>query len=290
MGYVLITAARNESRFIEATIKSIVAQTRLPDRWVIVSDGSTDGTDDIVRQYASRYSFITLVRMEDEKGRNFASQAYAMNRGISSLDGFPYDYIGCLDADITLEPDYYKKLIRIFERDENLGIAGGIIYEWNGKSFAYRTHNTRRSVPGAIQMFRRKCFACIGTFTPLRNGGLDTVAEIKARMNGFRVEAYPAVRVYHHRRTGGGGKILQWAFRSGLMDYEIGYHPIYELLMCARRISYSPVLLIAAIRIVGFFWAYLRGMRRLVPQEMIDFLRCEQRGRLRGFMSGARVY
>src|ERR1022692_4139098 len=109
--YVLITPARNEAQFIALTIKSVVAQTVLPLKWVIVSDGSTDGTDDIVNRYIAEHEWIELVRMPERKERHFAGKVYAFNAGRDRMKDLPYEVIVSLDADVTFESDYFSFLL-----------------------------------------------------------------------------------------------------------------------------------------------------------------------------------
>src|SRR5262245_18683895 len=129
--YALVTAAYNEEALIEDVIRSVVTQTILPRRWVIVSDGSTDRTDEIVLEYASRYPFIQLERITEEHARNFAAQVIAINRGFARCKDADYNFIGNLDADITLEPDYFERLFSLFDREADLGLSGGRLYEKN---------------------------------------------------------------------------------------------------------------------------------------------------------------
>src|ERR1700743_2846166 len=98
--YVLITPARNEAQYIELTLRSMVAQTARPLKWVIVSDGSTDGTDEIVQRYTD-HEWIELVRMPERTERHFAGKVHAFNAGLSRLKALDYQVIGNLDADIT---------------------------------------------------------------------------------------------------------------------------------------------------------------------------------------------
>lgn len=282
--YALITAARNEGYFIDRTIRSVLAQSVLPIRWVIVSDGSTDATDEIVKSYSQRYSFIALLRMEDGNSRNFASQAYALNRAASEVWPCSFEYIGCLDADISLEPDYYRNILDIFSQNPKLGVAGGFIYEKGEKGFTSRGLNSQRSVAGAIQMFRRECFAKIEAFTPIPHGGLDDVAVLKAKMFGFHVSSFPQLKVYHHRRTGADSGYIAGSFKAGLMDYEMGYHPIYELFCSARRVRYGIPLLCSLVRYVGFASSYLVRRDRMVSEEIMAYSRREQKKRLHAFV------
>src|SRR6266576_3438338 len=122
--YVLITSACNEVDFIELTIKSVVAQTVQPIKWVIVSDGSTDGTDDIVRKYAAAHPWIELVQMPERRERNFAGKALAVSTGYNKIGELQYDVIGNLDGDVSFEPDYFAFLMDRFEENPKLGVAG----------------------------------------------------------------------------------------------------------------------------------------------------------------------
>src|SRR5215469_11683307 len=122
--YVLVTPARNEGIFIEGTIKSVVSQIALPLRWVIVSDGSTDQTDEIVKFYVKKYAWIELVRMAEHRDRHFAAKANCFNVGYARIKHLDFDLIANLDADITFEPDYFQFLINKFVEMPDLGVAG----------------------------------------------------------------------------------------------------------------------------------------------------------------------
>src|SRR6266481_6672836 len=104
--YVLVTPARNEAQFIELTINSVVAQTVRPRKWAIVSDGSTDGTDDIVNKYAAEHPWIELVRMPERRERHFAGKVNAFNAGYARVADLNYDVIGNLDADVSFDEGY----------------------------------------------------------------------------------------------------------------------------------------------------------------------------------------
>src|SRR5262245_53967369 len=113
--FVLVTPARNEAQFIGLTIESVVAQTSRPSKWVIVSDGSTDETDDVVRHYAARHEWIELVRRPERAERHFAGKVEAFNAGYARMNDVKYEVIGNLDADISFEePDYFEFLMGKF--------------------------------------------------------------------------------------------------------------------------------------------------------------------------------
>src|SRR5207245_1969039 len=123
MKYVLITPAHNEEAFIEKTLASMIAQTVLPERWVIVDDGSTDRTAEIVESYAQRYPWIELVRRPKQSNRSFAGKVHAFNAGFERLQPLEFEIIGNLDADISFDPDYLEFLIQKFSENPKLGVA-----------------------------------------------------------------------------------------------------------------------------------------------------------------------
>jgi glycosyltransferase involved in cell wall biosynthesis len=284
--YALATAAYNEEALIEDVIRSVIAQSLPPRRWVIVSDGSTDRTDEIVQDYASKYSFIYLERITESHPRNFAAQASAINRGFERCKGAEYNYIGNLDADITLEPEYFSRLLERFERDPGLGLSGGRLYEMKNGKFEPRGGYNLRSVPHGVQMFRRECLEVLGGYLPLPYGGPDWHIEVSARMKGWRVEPFPGCTAFHHRPTGTAGGLMRHLYRQGLMDYSLGSHPLFQVFKIAGRLPARPYVLGALVRLSGFALATCRREKRPVSSEFVEFLREEQMGRVRNLFSG----
>jgi poly-beta-1,6-N-acetyl-D-glucosamine synthase len=178
--YVLITPARNEADFIELTLRSVVSQTVRPLKWVIVSDGSTDGMDDIVNTYTVQHPWIELVRMPERQERHFAGKVHAFNAGYAKVKDLPYDVIANLDADVSFDSDYFDFLLGRLADNPRLGVAGTPFREGTFQ-YDYRFTSIEH-VSGQIQLFRRKCFEEIGGYVPMKTGGVDLVAVITARM------------------------------------------------------------------------------------------------------------
>lgn len=277
--YVLITAAHNEEVFIERTVTSIVSQKHLPEEWIIVSDGSTDRTDQIVLEKARKHDFIRLVSVPIQHRRDFVSKVQALHAGYQHIRCVNYEFIGILDADVSLHDDYYSAVLDRFD-DPKLGIAGGFIYESHDGGFRPRKSNSDRSVPGAVQLFRRKCYEEIGGVQALKHGGEDWCAEVSARMKGWEVRAFPDCKVFHHRATGSADPLLAYCFRQGRMDFALGAHPLFELVKCTRRFWEKPIGMGIVARLGGFTWSYLSRENRAVSPEFVAFLRREQVGRL----------
>jgi glycosyltransferase involved in cell wall biosynthesis len=283
--YVVVTAARNEERYIAGAIDSVVSQTVRPIRWVIVSDASTDRTDSIIESYAREYPFIRLLRLTKDHPRNFGAQVEAITAGVASLQSVAYDFIGNLDADVTFGPAYFEDLLRHFGECPKLGLAGGTVRELDGSIREACRGERLGSVPHAVQLFRRGCYEAVGGYPALPYGGPDTYAEVAARMKGWDVEAFEDLIVQHHRFVGSAGGLLRGRFRQGLMDFTLGYLPAFEFVKCARRVSERPALLGAAVRLSGFCWAYVGVRRRSVPDEFFRYLRAEQAQRMRAYFS-----
>lgn len=278
--YVLITPARNEAQFIEATIASVLAQTARPLRWVIVSDGSTDGTDEIVKRYANQHDWITLLRMPERIERHFAGKAFAFGAGRACVNDLHYDVIANLDADITFGSDYFAFLLEKLNADPNLGVVGTPYVETSGEIYDFR-YTSLEHVSGACQVFRRECFDAIGGYAAVRLGVIDCIAVISARMNGWKTRTFTERMCRHHRRTGTAQQsIWRAAFATGVMDHAMGNHPLWQLFRVAYQMKRRPFLLRGLAIGLGYLDAVVRCRQHPVSREFIQFHRREQMLRL----------
>src|SRR5258708_14420650 len=165
MKYILVTPAKNEERFIETTIRSVIAQTKLPERWVIVDDGSADRTAEIVESYAERHPWIEFVRQPKRLDRNFAAKARAVHAGLERVRSLEFEVLGNLDADVSFGPHYLEFLTQKFSDDPELGVAGSPFTEEGYDSFQ-DSFEGDDFVTGACQLFRYRCFQEIGGYPP----------------------------------------------------------------------------------------------------------------------------
>jgi glycosyltransferase involved in cell wall biosynthesis len=280
MKYVLITPAHNEEAFIEKTLASMVAQTQLPERWVIVDDGSTDRTAQIVEGYASRYQWIELFRMPERIDRSFAGKVHAFNAGLERVRSLEFDVIGNLDADLSFDPEYLRFLIGKFAEDRRLGVAGTPFTEDDGYDTARDSFEGENHVAGGCQLFRRQCFEEVGGYIPNRGGGIDWIAVTTARMKGWKTRSFPEKRFHHYRSLGTAGK-SNWAasFSYGEKDYYLGGSPVWQLFRVAYRATKQPIEGFALLS--GYCWAAIRRIERPVSRELLRFHRREQMKRLR---------
>jgi len=278
--YVLITPAHNEESYIEKCIGSVISQTLLPAEWIIVSDRSSDNTDKIVERYAAEYHFIKLVKLPPGQGRDFASKVIAFKAGYMALSVRDYGYVGNLDADVSFAPDYYERVIKRFKIEKKLGIAGGVILELVGKKFRKQISGLN-SIAGAVQLFRRECFEDIGGFVPIRFGGEDSVAETMARMKGWEVKAFHALGIHHHRRVSGSAGLLKARFKSGIMHYQLGYHPLFQLASTFYRLIERPFIVGSLLTLFGYLWASIKRFDKPVSGTFAQYTAAEQLSRLR---------
>jgi len=285
--YVLITPARNEEAHIERTIKSVVSQTARPAAWVIVSDGSTDGTDEIVSQYAAAYDWIELVRMPEREERHFAGKVHAFNAGMARVRHLPYEIIGNLDADVAFEPDYVEYLLGKFVRYARLGVAGTNQREESWKErprYDYRFTSVEE-VPGPFQLFRRDCFESFGGYRPTRHGGVDLLANLMARMRGWQTRVYTGRLLIHQRKQGtADAHPFLVEFYNGRKDYIFGGHPLWEICRAAYNLTKKPYVWGGSLMLLGYFSALLARVERSFPEDVIRFRQKEHMCRLRAFL------
>jgi glycosyltransferase involved in cell wall biosynthesis len=279
--YALITPARNEEAFIERTIRSVVSQTVLPVRWVIVNDGSTDGTAAIARAYAARHDWIEVVDMPARRDRSFAAKAHCFNAGYARARGLDHEVVGNLDADISFEPDHFEFLLRRFAEDPRLGVAGTIFKEDGGYSSDVDSFEGESHVAGQCQLFRRRCLEEIGGYVPHHAGGIDWIAVTTARMKGWRTRAFRERWFFHHRSLGTAERsVLASAFSYGEKDYYLGGHPVWELCRVGYRMRKRPYILGGLAVGLGYGSAVLRRIPRPVSDELMHFHRREQMQKL----------
>jgi len=201
VNYALVTPAKDEGLHIEKTIASVLSQTLRPCKWVLVSDGSVDNTDELIRSRLKDNPFMEFVRVEKNSMRDFSSKIDAFNKGYERLKDCEYDFIGNLDGDISFEPHYYETILNKFQENPKLGLAGGISLDLiEGKYHPVKIYEN--SVIGGIQLFRKECFDAIGGLMHMKYGGEDTIAELMVRQRGWQVRTFEEISVWHNEETG----------------------------------------------------------------------------------------
>lgn len=274
--YVIITPVRNEADFVPTTIESVAAQTLLPRRWVIVDDGSTDGTGQILAAASSRYPWLTVVPRSDRGFRKPGGGVVeAFYDGYPALDGVDWDFIVKLDGDLSFEPDYFEKCFAHFKDDPELGIAGGTIYVFeNGRLKVDCPDDPPFHVRGATRIYRRACWEKVHPLVPAP--GWDTVDEVRANMCGWHTRTFPDVQLIQQRETGGADGLWRTWFKNGLAGYVIGYHPGFVLARCVKYLWAKPRVLASAAMLAGFCAGILKRQPHIAEQSVVRYLRRQQ--------------
>jgi glycosyltransferase involved in cell wall biosynthesis len=258
-------------------IESITAQTVLPSRWIIVDDGSTDGTQEIIRTYLERYPFIELICFPKSKACKPGGES-VIQKALGVVQFYPYDFLGRFDADLEFRPDYIARMLREFARDEKLGIAGGGLYleKKNGRLVLERVPKCH--VRGGLKMYRRKCLEEIGTLCT--HIGWDTIDEVHAWRNGWRTRSFFENRVIHKRPTGERLTTRELARQHGQAEYYTWSHPLFVFLKAMKIAAASPK------RGVHFLDAFLECYRKQEARlQDADFKRIRRKQQLRRLAS-----
>ncbi len=281
--YVVITPVRDEEEHIEATLKSLSGQTIRPAQWVIVDDGSSDGTADIIDRYAGQLPWLHVVHRPNRGFRKSgAGVVEAFYDGYRALDCGDWEFLVKLDGDLTFNPDYFEKCFEHFRREPRLGIGGGEICHDLAGTLKIEA-NPRFHVRGATKIYRKQCWEAIGGLYQVP--GWDTIDEVKANMLGWKSYSFADLRLVHHRLTGLADGLLKDRVKHGLACYVAGYHPLFVAASCLNRLAQKPYVLGSAAMCWGFVKGRFTGLRRVEDKRLIGYLQRQQLRRLCGLES-----
>ncbi len=278
--YVVITPVRDEEKFIEATIECVLRQTILPGKWVIVDDGSTDRTGDLLDEYATQYSWIRVIHRANRGFRKAGGGVMeAFYDGYNSLQCNEWDFIVKLDGDLSFAPEYFEKCFEYFRREPDLGIGGGEIYHVVSEKLKLE-ETPRFHVRGATKIYRKACWKAIGGLWLAV--GWDTIDEVKANMLGWKTYSFSDLHLHHHRVTGTADGLMWDRVKHGKVCYVSGYHPLFVLASCMYRIAQRPYLMGSAAVLYGYVSAYLTHPPRVEDPCYVNYIRGQQIRRLFG--------
>ncbi len=279
MSYVVITPVRDELRYVEATIRSLALQTVLPLQWIVVDDGSTDGTDRLLQQHALRHPWMTVVRRPNRGFRSAGGgvmEAFHAGRAHAWVD---WEYLVKLDADLSFAPDYFEACLRRFASEPRLGIGGGTVCRPEGTGVCIDVvGDPPFHVRGATKIYRRACWNDIGP--PVQAPGWDTIDEVKANLFGWTTRSFSDLTVVQHKPTGAAAGRWHDAFKNGRANYMTGYHPAFMLAKCARRSLRQPLLVESTALLSGYVSGYLRRLPRAADAATVRYIRQQQVRRL----------
>jgi len=292
---LLISPVRNEETHLGRIADAVARQTRPPDLWIVVDDGSTDGTPEILAQLAERIEFLKVVNPPPRPQTRpvndrlaTAAEATAFNSGLDSVAWRSFTHVAKLDGDTELPPHYFERILSEFERDPQLGLAGGLYADPDpdgaGDGWKTMTIPVEHHVPGTLKCYSTACFEAVGGMQ--ERLGWDTIDETYARMHGYRTRAFPDLIAHHHRPVASADGVLRGRARLGQCAY-IVHFSLPWVLMRAFKVAQSPPRGLSGL---AFLYGYARSAARRVPQvedpAFRRFLRRELRERVRHALVG----
>lgn len=277
--YIIITPVRNEEDYIEKTLESVVGQIHLPQEWVIVNDGSTDSTPDIIDRYCKKYNWIKRIDRPDEGHRPGSGVVLAFNHGFQKITVNDYDFIIKLDADLSFEKNYFNFLLDQFELNPKLGMASGTTYNVKGEKLIM-DRMPEDHVRGAAKMYRKSCFDEMGGLPAVL--GWDTIDELKAQMLGWETRSFPDLVIKHYKPIGfKQKKTLKREMLAGERLNYLGYHPLFAILKCLYNMKRKPFIIGGVLMLTGYLIAIISRGEQIEDKEMIKFQKKKQLKRLR---------
>lgn len=270
MNYYIIIPAYNEEKFIALTLQSIISQTVLPKKVVVVNDNSTDKTAEIVLEFGQKFSFINLVNKNSEAIHLPGSKVIqAFQKGIETLDN-EYDFIVKLDADLILPDNYFETIIKHFKSDGKIGMVGGFAYIEKNDSWILENLTDKDHIRGAFKAYRKKCFEEIGGLKPAM--GWDTVDELLCKFYNWKIKTDQTLKVKHLKPTGANySKTAR--YKQGEAFYSLGYGFWITVIASAKLsiLKKKPLLFFDYVK--GFWKAKSSRKPLLVNNEQAKFIR-----------------
>jgi len=278
--FIVITPVRNEAGYIQRTIESMTAQTITPYKWIIVNDGSTDDTGKIIDYYMKYFPWIDAVHRKDRGFRKAGGGVVeAFYAGYERIDINDWDFLVKLDGDLSFEEDYFEKCFQHFDKDEKLGIGGGNIHNVVGNKLIPEK-SPLFHVRGATKIYRRQCWKMIGGL--IQATGWDTLDEVKANQKGWATRTFTELLVKHYRFTGAAAGTWRNLIKNGKANYICGYHPIFMIFKCLKRLFRKPFFYGSIALWHGFISGYFKKTPQVDDKGLIKYLRNQQLRRLTG--------
>lgn len=297
MIYGIITPAYNEQHQITAFMQSVIRQTELPDKLVIVNDNSTDRTGEIAREIAADHDFIIVADRQSAPQHQTGSKvAEAFLDGLARTDSQHWDIIVKLDADLVLPEHYFETVLDHFRYHPDTGICGGVcalrMDPESGRPTGHSTTKALRTehltdkyhVRGALKAYRKRCYEDIGGIKPVY--GWDTLDELLAAWKRWETVVLPDLQVEHSAPTGSETQSVKLHRMTGELFYRLGYDPIIALAASMKRFRMSPLFLSAFWSYLGYLYALIRRPEPYVTPDQRAFIRKLRYRRMLGKLTG----
>ena len=290
---LIVSPVRNEAAHIELVARALAAQELPVARWIVVDDGSDDGTAEILSRLEDELGFMEVISggtketgpVRDRLARAAAPRTF--NRGLATVDPRDYTHIVKLDGDVELPPRYFRELMARFDADPELGLAGGVLVEPMEDGSMRRIEIPRSHVHGATKCYSLACFEAIGGVQ--ERLGWDTIDETYARMRGYRTYSYTDLIGVHHRPLGSADGTVRGHARHGECAYIAHFTPTWVALRAFKVGRRRPVGLSGAAFFYGYARAAVRRVERVPDRQYRRFTQRELRGRMLQGLAGRRA-
>ncbi len=291
---LIVSPVRNEIAHIDLVVQAVAGQVLAPARWVVVDDGSTDGTFQRLRELEGTVPFLTVVQAISDPGvadardrLALAREARNFNAGLKLAGWRSFTHVMKLDGDIELPSHYLSTLMDRFSADARLGVAGGVLEEPTARGSRRAISVPSYHIHGAVKCYTRRCFETIGGIQ--ERLGWDTIDETYARMRGFTTRSYPDLVSTHHRPIASNGGTLRGRARHGECAYISHYGPVWVALRSAKVARMHPFGVSGAAFMYGYLRAAARGIEQVADPAYRRFTRRELRQRMIGAVAPAAV-
>lgn len=280
--HIVISPVRDEERYLARTIQCMVAQTVKPAEWILVDDGSTDGTPRLIDSAADTHPWIKPLHRRNRGYRQAGGGVMdAFYDGYAAVTETSWQYLTKLDGDLSFEADYFQQCFGHFASKPRLGIAGGTICNRiNGALQPESKIDPAFHVRGATKIYRRECWEQIGGL--IRGPGWDTVDEVKANMLGWTTRTFEDLNLVHHRQAGTAYGSWNNLLKNGRANYVAGYHPVFMFMKCVRRALQRPYLMEGIGLGVGYLDACFHRVPQVPDRNLIRYFHRQQLNRLIG--------
>ena len=270
MKYYIIIPAHNEEQFISLTLQSLVDQTLLPSKIVVINDSSTDKTKEIASQFAEKYAFISVINKTSQAIHLPGSKVIqAFLSGMEFIDE-NYDFIVKADADLIFPTNYFETIIKHFQSDATIGMAGGFAYIEKNGNWILENLTNKDHIRGAFKAYRKETFKQIGGLKPAM--GWDTVDELLCRFYNWKILTDETLHVKHLKPTGANYNKAS-RYKQGEAFYTLGYG-FWITFIASLKLALKkkkPLLFLDYLK--GFWKAKISGIDLLVTQEQAHFIR-----------------
>ncbi len=278
---LVVTPVRNEAEHIEQVARAMASQTRPPDAWVIVDDGSSDRTTEILAGLERELPFLTVLSRPQLQSSTLVKDRLAtaaapktFNYGLAQMDWRTFSHVSKLDGDTELPPRYFELLLARFAADPQLGLAGGVRRERTSDGWRFERPPADYHVPGALKCYSLACFEAIGGMQ--ERLGWDTIDEVYARMRGYRTRSFPDLIATHHRPWGSADGLMRGRARHGRCAYIVRYPLPWVLARAPIAAQGADSRTLSALYYIGgYLMAAIRRTSRVEDPEYSAFMRQE---------------